>query len=148
MLIDVRSRSEALKFLSEEPWAAISVSTHPDGFPKLNKCQRVDLLQLCFDDIDELDRWAQHPMYHKEYRLFNKQDAMQIWNFLELTKEKIRTLLVHCEAGVSRSPAIAAAINKVLYGTDRGYFTNYTPNMLVYRTLLETHAEMYPNESN
>jgi predicted protein tyrosine phosphatase len=52
---------------------------------------------------------------------------------------------VHCDAGVSRSPAVAAALARVLKGDDAEYFAGrYRPNTRVYRMLLE-HAP-HPDE--
>ena len=46
---------------------------------------------------------------------------------------------MHCDAGKSRSPAVAAALARVLDGDDAHFFGGrYTPNMRVYRTLLES----------
>ena len=52
-------------------------------------------------------------------------------------KTGIKVLLVHCTAGVSRSPGVAAAIEKYFYGDDSKYFKDYAPNRLVYRKVLE-----------
>lgn len=138
MNILVRSRSEAKAFTSDVPWAAISVSTYADDFPKLNKCQQVGLLQLCFHDIDELDRWADSPAYEAEAVpvMFTYQMAQQVWCFVEQHRGKIETLLVHCEAGVSRSPAIAGAIAECLEGSREPHFRGKQPNMRVYNKLL------------
>jgi hypothetical protein len=44
---------------------------------------------------------------------------------------------------VSRSPAVAAALSKVLTGDDAAFFGGrYRPNMRVYRTLLEAHESV------
>lgn len=51
-------------------------------------------------------------------------------------------LIVHCDAGWSRSPAVAAAIEKGLLGRDDSeWFKRCTPNRLVYRTILNVSAE-------
>ena len=46
--------------------------------------------------------------------------------------------MIHCEAGISRSAAVAAAIAK-LKGLDEAQFFDepFEPNGLVYRTILE-----------
>jgi hypothetical protein len=134
--IQVRSREAAKEFVDDLPWAAISISTHSQGLPELQTKNRVGLLQLTFWDIDSED-------LEKNKNSFSKEDADKIINFVGDMLPKIECLLIHCEMGVSRSPAIAAALSHSLWGpeTDKIYFKNYTPNMLVYRTLIETYNE-------
>ena len=134
--IVVKSRSKAIDFRSDEPWAAISVSTNPLEFPHLNETNRVNLLQLSFEDSDLIQPYGQTP--RKE--IFCESHALQVLAFVDDVWDKIETLLVHCEAGLSRSPAIAAAVSCINngLGTDKMYFVRYTPNRLVYRTIIET----------
>ena len=57
----------------------------------------------------------------------------------------MRAILVHCDAGWSRSPAVAAALTKSLLGQDDSHlFKAKSPNMLVYRTLLNVYYERVP----
>ena len=129
--IVVRSKEKAKSFESLNNWAAISVSSKPDEFPVLNTIKRMGLLQLCFDDI-QFDHKI--PMGLK---LFDKKLAYDIIEFVDMHKDNIETLLIHCEAGLSRSPAIAAAIAyKYKIGSPEYYFEKYMPNTLVYKTLL------------
>jgi predicted protein tyrosine phosphatase len=53
---------------------------------------------------------------------------------------RIAVLMVHCEEGNSRGPAVAAAISRIYLGDDRIYFLPYMyqPNQLVYRVLMDT----------
>ena len=53
------------------------------------------------------------------------------------------TIIVHCDAGVSRSAGIAAALMKFYNGDDTPIFDNpkYCPNMLCYRTMLNKLME-------
>ena len=48
-------------------------------------------------------------------------------------------VIVHCEAGISRSAATAAALAKHYNGDDRVFWMmpQYNPNKLVYRVLLD-----------
>ena len=127
MEIIVRSRSQARDFTSDRPWAAISISEYADELPKLNACQRVGLLQLIFKDTE----------FNVE-RCFQPEQAKQIIEFVNGVKDKIDTLLVHCYAGWSRSPAVAAAIDRFCNKADiKHYWEEYEPNMLVFKTLEE-----------
>lgn len=49
----------------------------------------------------------------------------------------VKVLLVHCTAGVSRSPGVATAISQFYFGDSSEFFKRYAPNMLVYRKVLE-----------
>jgi protein-tyrosine phosphatase len=65
------------------------------------------------------------------------QQADEIWQFVEQHREQVGAVVVHCEAGVSRSPTVAAALCKGMGGDDRRFFRRYQPNMHVYRLMLE-----------
>ena len=56
-------------------------------------------------------------------------------------------VVLHCDAGMSRSPGLAAALSKVLVGDDTEFFKRYRPNMRVYRTLLERYYEQFEDRS-
>ncbi len=49
--------------------------------------------------------------------------------------------LIHCEAGLSRSPAVAAALSRIYYSDDGPWFEFDFPNHLVYQLLIETNLE-------
>jgi protein-tyrosine phosphatase len=45
--------------------------------------------------------------------------------------------VVHCNAGYSRSPAVAAGLCKVMIGNDRHLFRGKDPNLHVYRMMVK-----------
>lgn len=130
MKIEVRSRFDAKEFVPGVPWAAISVASYKEDLPRLNATQRMGLLQLAFADI-EFQRIG------SENHMFSNEQADEILKFVKEMYDRVEVFLVHCEAGISRSPAIAAALTKIYGGDDSFYFENYNPNMLVYNKLLE-----------
>ncbi len=96
---------------------------------------RLDYLTYIFDDIegDFLD-----------YVLIGGNTANKILEDFSKFKDKIESLAVHCGAGLSRSPAVAAALNDCfsLSNSSEEFFEGgYTPNMFVYRTIIRAAIE-------
>ena len=125
----VRSARNAEFFRSERPWAAIQISAH-DDFPMPDAENRVGLLRLVFEDTEEPDTPAS----------FTAALASEILAFVEQMWDQVEVFLIHCEVGLSRSPAVAAALCQIYYQHDSGWFESIFPNRLVYRLLVETHA--------
>jgi len=126
--IEVRSARNAEFFRSERPWAAISI-TSGGAFPNLSEANRVGLLRLVFDDITQPDA----------PRSFTPTLAAEILEFAASVWDQAEILLIHCDIGLSRSPAVAAALSRIYYGDDGPWFEMDFPNRLVYELLVETH---------
>ena len=135
MNILILSKKRASEFGWDQPWACISISTPGNSHPIINKVNLVDLLMLKFRDM-ELD----HPGLPPN-EVFNNGHAIQILDFVESVADQIDVLMVHCEAGMSRSPAVGAAIAKLRWDNDQIFFDRYTPNMRVYRHLMNVGME-------
>ncbi|MDC3986544.1 hypothetical protein [Polyangium jinanense] len=99
------------------------------------------LLRLAFADADAKTESI------PEASLFSRAHARAIWDLVEAHLPHIERLIVHCDAGMCRSPAVAAAISKMLTGDDAEYFRRYRPNMRVYRTMLETYHDARADEA-
>ena len=105
--------------------------------PELEKAElpetnlRVGELYLAFHDLDEKCG---------DYKLFTKDDAKEIWKFINKHLSEIEMIIVNCEAGISRSSAVAAAISKILNGNDDDFFKYFIPNRLVYRKMMEVKS--------
>jgi predicted protein tyrosine phosphatase len=127
---EVRSARNAEFFRSDRPWAAISVSSSGD-FPVLDGENRIGLLRLVFQDITDAGKPGS----------FTAALATEILDFVEMVWDKVEVFLIHCEVGLSRSPAIAAALSRVYYCDDGPWLKHYFANPLVYRVLVETHAQ-------
>lgn len=161
MKIKVLSRQAFEEFESEENYIAISITD-----PKSEKVQPNDglftMLSLQFHDIDKplvaRDKCTacKGTGYLPEYKnindghcyrcttmldikLFTDQQAEQILNFVEKYGKEVDLLVVHCEAGISRSAGVAGALSLIYNGSDQYYFDNYLPNMLVYRKILNIY---------
>lgn len=113
----------------------ISITTTADDRAKLPTsaaCRGV--LRLVFPDFDE-------PAPNTPSALAGAEHARAIWDFIEQHLEGLERVVLHCDAGVSRSPAVAAALAKCLEGDDSEFFRRYRPNMRVYRALLDEWNE-------
>jgi len=130
----VLSKSKAKEFECDEPWVCISIDSF-DEHPKISGVKRLGLLQCSFGDIDA-------PMSPAHGSLFSEDDAHKIWDFVESFWERddIGTIMVHCQAGISRSAATAAAIENCLNEENPSRFWEgrFHPNMHVFSTLVET----------
>ena len=128
----VLSKSEATKFQCDKPWAAIQIGVEKGDWPKLNKVQQIDLLQVYFWDTE---------FKREDVKCVTTEDAAEILDFVDKVWDKVEYLMVHCLAGMSRSPGVAAAVARLKYGNDDFYFKNYMPNTMVYRTILNLAHE-------
>ena len=124
----VLSRQEIEKFYTAKKHIVISISDCNEAcanFPK--QASRIDFLFLKFADLDKS---------HKKFKVCSIEIAQQIWDFVQKYLDKIDLIVCQCEAGISRSAGIAAALSKALNGDDKYFFKHYLPNMLVYSLLL------------
>jgi predicted protein tyrosine phosphatase len=120
----------------EVPHVVISITSSPDDVARLRANQACcGVLRLSFPDADApSERFS-------EGELFSRAHAVQIWAFVDQHRSHVERVLVHCDAGISRSSAVAAALARVLNGDDAEFFGGrYRPNMRVYRTLLDTRT--------
>lgn len=110
----------------------ISINTPCDELNRFNRCSSIrKVLFLIFDDVE----------YEGQERglFMTNSDAEKVKEFvLWAQKANIDELWVHCDAGVSRSAGVGAAIMQYLYGDDSPIFGNhnYFPNMWCYHKTL------------
>jgi predicted protein tyrosine phosphatase len=112
------------------PHVIISITTTADDqarLPPSPMCSGV--LRLVFPDLDE-----PRPDFPGE--IFGPDHANAICAFVEQHRDQITRVVLHCDAGVSRSPGVAAALAVCLGEDDAELFRRYRPNMRVYRTIL------------
>jgi predicted protein tyrosine phosphatase len=70
------------------------------------------------------------------------EQAKQIVDFVRDNADEDTLVMINCMAGVSRSAGVAAALTKLALKTDQRFFKRYTPNMLVYRAVLDAGMEI------
>lgn len=67
--------------------------------------------------------------------VIDQAHAKKIWTFVQRHRNHVGTIVVQCEQGMSRSPAVAAAICRWLGLDESRFFAEYQPNEFVYRML-------------
>jgi predicted protein tyrosine phosphatase len=126
----------------DEPHVLISIcSPGSDGAVLPENPNRLETLRLCFHDIvaDDFLRAGIDPedlglqflrRYNVEPTFFSEENANAIAELLD--RHPGKHVIVNCEAGISRSAGVAAAIAFAKTGDDEFYFRNYFPNKQVY----------------
>ena len=122
----------------EVPHILISITSSPDDMARVRSNPAcLGILRLSFVDAESASD------QYTERDLFSREHATMIWSFVLQHRLDIERIIVHCDAGVSRSPAVGAALARVFNGSDAEFFGGrYRPNMRVYRMLLETNSAL------
>lgn len=64
-------------------------------------------------------------------QLMTNEDAEAIWQFVNEHRDRVGAVVIHCEQGMSRSPAVAAGIAIGLNGDPSKFLQAYQPNQFV-----------------
>jgi predicted protein tyrosine phosphatase len=137
MRITVMNRSQAIQYCHQqhdEKSVIISIYTpveeyHDEPFMSTIIDNGVwEILRIGFFDIDG--------NYPASFGRMTIDDAELIADVVARNLDK--HIIVHCDAGQSRSAGIAAALSKYYNDTDDMFFNNprYVPNMFCYRLML------------
>lgn len=141
--IKVMSAAAIQEYTCDVPHAIISIrSPLMERVVLPDNDKRIGTIMMKFHDVvgsedkedlgrKMLENWGVAP------HSFNERMARAIREFVEKHADKIDILYCQCEAGISRSAGIAAAVSKHMTGNDEFFYKNYHPNTLVYRLLLE-----------
>ena len=127
----VLSRKNAIEFSGKEhqtPYIIISITdVNSENVVFKESSQLKGIVRLKFNDTDS-----------EGVPAITSKDAKQIIDFVEEWKNHVELIVVHCEAGISRSSGVCAALMLWLNGDDTPVFDNafYKPNMRCYRTIL------------
>lgn len=107
-----RGEAEALPLL--ESVAIISITAPEKLAAELQAFPHI--LRLSFADVDFLAPEALSKRASAKLKnAFTKEQAKQVRSFVEELPDSVRTVVVHCEGGYSRSTAVVRALN-ALYG--------------------------------
>lgn len=138
----VMNRPKAREY-AHEPHSEVSIvisindtNMEPNDIPHCKYRNHIAaVLPLFFNDVEEGNG------------VITTFEANKIVCFVNRWYSHVDTIIVHCNAGISRSAGCAAAILKYFTGSDMQIFGNgfYKPNMKVYTTVLE---EFHKAENN
>jgi predicted protein tyrosine phosphatase len=134
----VLGRGEVQRVAPEAPHILISICS-PDGedAPVPHCPSRLDVLRLRFHDV-EVDEPG------SPYTLVSSEHAREILNFVRLYLAEVKLIVCQCDAGMSRSAGVAAALSRWLQNDDKAFFRYYLPNRLVYSTVLSAVETLRP----
>tara|TARA_Y100000034_G_scaffold78539_1_gene94388 strand:+ start:438 stop:980 length:543 start_codon:yes stop_codon:yes gene_type:complete len=130
--IVVLPRSAAQDIAPDKPWALIGITD--TGAPPIelkDEENLIDNIHLAFDDVEF--------QYAKMVSMvpINEGQAQSIADFVAKNWDKAELMVVHCNAGISRSSAVGKAISEVYQPDYAHYFDDfYSPNLAVYQTVM------------
>ena len=136
MNIKIMGRDEALYYTFRQDldeYIMISINCPDENAPIFyvdfkEESKRLGTLRLWLEDLNE-------PYHNREPK---QKDMIGLKAFIDTFKNdnRVKDIIIHCTAGISRSPAVAAAICKYLNLDEYNTVWNnekYIPNELVYR---------------
>lgn len=133
-------REEIKDFIPEVPYIVISISDPDKPEQEITRSAKLrGVLSLKFHDI----------VQPRKFQLttdvaMTPEHARQALSFVRQHLRDVGLIICQCEAGVSRSAGLAAALSRILEGDDEYFFLNYWPNRWVYDLLLEHGRELDP----
>ena len=134
----VLGRYHAERTAPTKPYIVVSVS-NPDASEVVlidsPLCRAV--LRLRFHDRNRPS--PNHP----DKVLMTEADAHAILAFVEQYLPFVETIVCQCDAGLSRSAGLAAALSRILQNDDRYFFQRFAPNEWVYQKLLEADRQRH-----
>lgn len=97
------------------------------------------ILRLSFDDVGDVFKFDDCDRNSIVLTPISDDQALGIWEFVDARLGTFEKIFVHCDAGISRSPAVAAALSKHYLGSEEYFFKVgiYFPQEYTYRTLLK-----------
>jgi len=133
----VLSRDKIEHYNTDKKHIVISVSDPGYDSPMLpENLNRVGILCLYFHDVNDSEY-----VDNKEIKGFDRHNAIAILNFFETFRDYVDLVICQCEAGISRSSAIAGALCKISGQDDSKFFKEYLPNSFVYNSIIKEYYE-------
>ena len=121
----------------QEPYTVLSITDPQYRHPELKRndfCQAV--LQISFSDVGE--QAARLKAVSPHVTAFTLALAAQVADFVsEQVRAGTGLLVINCEAGMSRSAGVAAALSQFYNHDETFFFEHYRPNAWVRSLVLE-----------
>ena len=135
MKIHVFGREEIETGIRIKPaYVVISIRNSGEPLAKVKKQTGLrDVLYLAFSGIEPMEG-VRLP---REMKIFTPAHANKICAFVHRHKADVGAIVVHCEKGKSRSPAVAAAISDALGLNAKRFWQLHTPSKYIYKTVLD-----------
>ncbi len=107
----------------------------PDGRPVRIRPHRLcqGVLKLAFHDAEPVAGFTPN----RPITYMTEADAQAIWRFVREHQGRYTAIVVHCEQGMSRSPAVAAALAEGMGIDSEKFWREYQPNEFVYDHIKE-----------
>mgnify|MGYP007044048022 CR=1 FL=1 len=149
MNIEVHSRDTIRNIKPKYPFIVISIFD-PRSFPapigKSTNCKGI--LQLSFDDVDAKRGMSYEEQSNRDEVCITETQAQLIADFVKAYKDRVELIICQCEAGISRSAGVAAAIADY-FNQDSNRFYNgsgpngrFFPNRTVYWALMSAFGTL------
>lgn len=108
-----------------------SISNYGEDIPSKDFSFIPNLIHIQFFRFNDVDGYGNNAM--------TKRDAERIAIAVKNYQNAVDTIIVSCDAGISRSAGIGAALDKYFNGDDMRFFTSprFNPNMHCYSLTLE-----------
>jgi len=132
------------------PHIVISITDDAEFFPNIPEKNCQGILQIAVWDTEDGKNFRSiHNFGASDIptdKIFNTHHAKEILEFVFKHLHKIELIVCQCDVGLSRSAATAAALSKILNGSDEDFFQSpYIPNKLIYETIIN---EYYHNRKD
>lgn len=130
----ILGRKHVSRVVPDEPYIVISITdpNTPDArVAESSLC--IDVLRLKFHDSGDYGQ----PL--RDTVVMTNEHARSILDFIGKHRDDISTIICQCEAGMSRSAGVAAALSHILQGQNKYFYANFEPNKWVYRTIIDEH---------
>ncbi|HRH42136.1 MAG TPA: hypothetical protein PKY82_10860 [Pyrinomonadaceae bacterium] len=130
------SREEIKHFTSESPYLIIYVTDPNYSDAEIAESPNlIDIIRLKFDDVGKPSKFQFEETTDIS---MSETQAKQILEFVKKYLSEVKLIVCQCEQGMSRSPAMAGALSRILQNEDEYFLQNYWANRWVYDLLIES----------
>lgn len=115
------------------PYVVVSIRDSQAREPRIRRGAGLrGVCSLAFDDAEPVGSVELPP----DVKLMTREDADAIWTFVERHRAEIGAVVCQCEQGMSRGPAVAAALAAALGGDPEEILAEADANQHVYELML------------